>query len=489
METTPIEAPKRFFFDRYGLSDGELEHVLGSALERRADHADLYFEFRLSESVQLEESIVKSASRNVSQGVGVRVLAGDRTGYAYSDEITRDKLEIAASSARQIAASTGTGLPEPLTSRSPRADLYRLEHPPVEAELARKIELLSRIDVEARHYDPRIKNVLASIACEQKVVLIVTSSGVVAEDVQPLLRLQVTCVAEDGDSRQRGSFGGGGRSELEFLLEADPSEPDLPRFLKFTREAASQAVRNLDSVEAPAGSQTVVLGSGWPGILLHEAIGHGLEADFNRKGVSAFSNRLNQRVGSELCTVVDDGTIAARRGSLNVDDEGTPTSRTVLIEKGILKGYLQDRLNAALLRMPLTGNGRRESFAHIPMPRMTNTFMLAGEDDPADIIRSVDRGLYAVYFGGGQVDITNGKFVFSASEAYLIEGGRLTRPVKGATLIGSGPEVLKRISRVGSDLRLDEGIGTCGKDGQSVPVGVGLPTIRIDGLTVGGTRV
>ena len=341
--------------------------------------------------------------------------------------------------------------------------------------------MLQRIDEEARSYDPRITNVLASVAVEQKDVLILTSDGTITADARPLLRLQVTCIAEDDTDRQQGSYGGGGRVGFDFLFEAD-------RWRTFTREAARQAVLGLDAVAAPAGSLTVVLGSGWPGILLHEAIGHGLEGDFNRKNVSAFSGRLGERVASELCTVVDDGTLPNRRGSLNCDDEGTPTGRTMLIENGVLTGYLQDRLNAKLMKMPPTGNGRRESFAHMPLPRMTNTFMLAGESTPEDIIRSVPNGLYAVSFGGGQVDITSGKFVFTASEAYLIENGRVTRPVKDATLIGSGPDVLTRISMVGNDLRLDEGIGTCGKEGQSVPVGVGLPTVRIDGLTVGGTQ-
>jgi len=343
------------------------------------------------------------------------------------------------------------------------------------------VELLNRIDIAARRQDARIKNVMASIGVEQKLVLIVSSAGWVVGDVQPLVRLNVTCIAEENGNRQQGTYGGGGRVEYGFVLDDE-------RYLRFTHAAAAQALRNLRAIDAPAGTMTVVLGPGWPGVLLHEAIGHGLEGDFNRKKTSAFSELLGKQVASPLCTVVDDGTIANRRGSLNVDDEGTPTSRTVLIEKGILRGYLQDRLNARLMGMPLTGNGRRESFAHMPMPRMTNTFMLAGEATPDEIIRSVDRGLYAAYFGGGQVDITNGKFVFSASEAYLIEGGQVTQPVKGATLIGNGPDVLKRISMVGNDLQLDEGIGTCGKDGQSVPVGVGLPTIRIDGLTVGGTH-
>jgi TldD protein len=479
--------PRKFFLDRYGLTESELEHVLGAALVRRSDHADLYFEFRTSENLLLEESIVKKATRNVSQGVGVRVLSGERTGYAYSDEVTFDKLKLAATTASAIVQQTAETTALAVTALPPRRDLYALETPPIETELTRKTDLLNRIDLEARRYDPRIRNVLATFSCEHKIVLIVTSGGLAVGDVQPLLRLHVTCIAEHEGQRQQGSYGGGGRTEFDFLLQED-IDAGLPRFLHFTREAARQAILGLEAEAAPAGNLTVVLGPGWPGILLHEAIGHGLEGDFNRKGVSAFSGRLNERVASPLCTVVDDGTLQRRRGSLNFDDEGTPTSRTVLIEKGILRGYLQDRLNGRLMGMPLTGNGRRESFAHIPMPRMTNTFMLAGEDDPEDILRSVDHGLYAAYFGGGQVDITSGKFVFSATEAYLIEDGRITRPVKGATLIGSGPEVLKRISRVGSDLRLDEGIGTCGKNGQLVPVGNGLPTVRIDGLTVGGTR-
>jgi len=485
MASTP--EPHGFFLDRFGLTDGELDHVLGEALARRGDHADLYFEFTTSESLQLEESLIKKATRNVSQGVGVRVVSRDRTGYAYSDEVTLDRLRLAAATARTIAADSVTHAPVAVAGPMSAHDLYRLPKSPIEADLSAKTALLDAIDIEARRYDPRIRNVLATISSEQKLVFLMTSEGVVVSDTQPLIRMHVTAIAEDGYVRQQGSFGGGGRTSFEFLRQVDPRS-GRPRFAYWTQEAARQAVVNLDAVEAPAGPQTVVLGPGWPGILLHEAVGHGLEADFNRKGISAFTGRLNQRVASELCTIVDDGTIPSRRGSLNFDDEGTPTSRTVLIEKGILRGYLQDRMNARLLGMPLTGNGRRESFAHIPMPRMTNTFMLAGDDAPEDVLRSVERGIYAAYFGGGQVDITSGKFVFSAAEAYLVEQGRITRPVKGATLIGSGPEVLKHVSRVGSDLRLDEGIGTCGKDGQLVPVGVGLPTLRIDGITVGGTR-
>jgi TldD protein len=364
---------------------------------------------------------------------------------------------------------------------TPRHRLYDLPSTPLDVPLEERAKMLTEIDRVARAYDPRVKNVMASFAAERKIVMVAGSDGRVSADVQPLCRLSVTVIADDGKTRQVGSQGTGGRVEYSFFFSDE-------RWKKIAIDAARQAIINLDAVDAPAGEMVVVLGPGWPGILLHEAIGHGLEGDFNRKEVSAFSNRIGQKVGSELCTVVDDGTIANRRGSLNFDDEGTPTSRTVLIEKGILRGYLQDRMNARLMKTELTGNGRRESFAHAPMPRMTNTFMLAGDSAPEDVIKSVDHGLYAVSFGGGQVDITNGKFVFSASEAYLIENGRVTRPVKGATLIGDGPDVLTRVTMVGSDLALDPGIGTCGKDGQSVPVGVGLPTIRIDGITVGGTR-
>jgi len=475
------QQPGRFFLERFGLSQPVLEQIVGSAIARRADYADLYFELRTVQSLSLEDSIVKSASRHIAQGVGVRVVSGDKTGYAHSDDVTVESLRLATRTAQAIAHDSGESRSVAVRTTTPLHDLYTLAHSPLDAPVADQVELLNRIDVAARRHDPRIKNVLASVGVEQKLVFVVSASGFVVGDVQPLVRLNVTCIAEEGSNRQQGSSGGGGRVEYGFLLEDD-------RFLRLTRLAADQALRNLQAIPAPAGTMTVVLGPGWPGVLLHEAVGHGLEGDFNRKRVSAFTDMIGKPVASPLCTVVDDGTLANRRGSLNVDDEGTPTGRTVLIEKGILRGYLQDRLNARLMGMPPTGNGRRESFAHIPMPRMTNTFMLAGESAPEDIVRSVDHGLYAAYFGGGQVDITSGKFVFSASEAYLIEGGKLTAPVKGATLIGNGPDVLKRISLVGSDLQLDEGIGTCGKDGQSVPVGVGLPTVRIDGLTVGGTQ-
>ncbi len=473
--------PEEFFRERYGVSPNALERVLGSALARHSDDGDLYFEFRTSEALSLEEGQVKKANKDVSQGVGVRVVAGEKTGFAYTDDVTVTTLTEAARTAGHIASGPGSDHAVVVRSTRPERDLYTLPSTPLDTPLPDKIALLEAMDRAARAFDPRIKNVFASVAIEQKLVMIATADGRLVSDVQPLARVSITCIAEDANGRQQGTYGGGGREAFTFLLDGD-------RHLRFAREAARQAVLNLDAVDAPAGEMTVVLGPGWPGILLHEAIGHGLEGDFNRKGTSAFAHLLGQKVASELCTVVDDGTIANRRGSLNVDDEGTPTSRTVLIERGILRGYLQDRLNARLMGVAPTGNGRRESYASAPMPRMTNTFMLAGESAPEDVLRSVDRGLYAISFGGGQVDITSGKFVFSASEAYLIEGGRVTRPVKGATLIGNGPDVLTKIAMVGHDLQLDEGIGTCGKNGQSVPVGVGLPTIRIDGLTVGGTR-
>jgi TldD protein len=477
-----LTKPEKFFSERFGMSGNVLEHILGAALERKADYADLYFEHRSAESLALEESMVNHTAKSISQGVGVRVCAEDRTGYAYSDEVTVDRMRLAAEAARAIADQRTAIAPVHVGTPMPRGALYEVQTTPLEIPLEQRAKLLSEIDRVARAYDSRVKNVIASITAERKIVMIVNSEGRLAADIQPLSRLNVSVIAEDGaGGRQIGTFGGGGRVEYGYFLENE-------RWRQYALEAARQAIVNLDAADAPAGEMVVVLGSGWPGILLHEAVGHGLEGDFNRKGTSAFSGRIGRKVASELCTVVDDGTIANRRGSLNVDDEGTPTSRTVLIEKGILRGYLQDRLNARLMKMEPTGNGRRESFAHAPMPRMTNTFMLAGESAPEEIIRSVKRGLYAVSFGGGQVDITNGRFVFSASEAYLIEDGKVTRPVKGATLIGNGPDVMTRVAMVGNDLALDSGIGTCGKDGQSVPVGVGLPTIRIDGITVGGTR-
>ena len=476
-----VPEPKPFFLDRFALDERVLEDTIGTAIARKADFADLYFEFRISEGFALEDGIVKKAAKNIAQGAGVRVVAGDKSGYAHTDDVTVDALRVAAQTAQAIADAGGAHAPVAVRSIRPAHDLYALQQAPLEVGLEDKIALLGRIDVEARRHDSRITNVLASLGVEQKIILVVTSAGVIVGDVQPLVRLSVTCIAEEQGKRQQGTAGGGGRVEFSFLTEDD-------RCLRWVRTAADQALRNLHAVDAPAGTMPVVLGPGWPGVLLHEAVGHGLEGDFNRKKVSAFTDRIGQRVASPLCTVVDDGTIANRRGSLNCDDEGTPTGRTVLIENGVLRGYLQDRLNARLMGMPATGNGRRESFAYMPMPRMTNTFMLAGESTPDEIVRSVAKGLYAASFGGGQVDITSGKFVFSATEAYLIEDGKITAPVKGATLIGNGPDALTRVSMVGNDLALDEGIGTCGKDGQSVPVGVGMPTLRIDAMTVGGTQ-
>ncbi len=477
-----IARPERFFEDRFGMTSSLLERLLGSALVGRVEDADLYLEYRVDEELVLEEGAVKKASRHVSQGAGVRAQSGERTGYAHTDDVTLSSLEEAARQARAIADRAATSAVVPMKPDRRSHDLYSLAVPPVAADLPGKATLLRRIDETARGADPRVRQVFASISTEEQIILIATASGWTVGDVRPLTRLQVTVIAEERGRREMGTYGGGGRVPFDFFLEEE-------RWKRFTATAVKQALLKLGAVEAPAGTLTVVLGSGWPGILLHEAVGHGLEGDFNRKKVSAFSGRIGERVASPLVTVVDDGTLPSRRGSLNVDDEGTPTGRNVLIENGVLRGYMQDRLNARLMGMAPTGNGRRESYAYPPMPRMTNTFMLAGQDDPEEIIRSVPYGLYAVAFGGGQVDITNGKFVFSASEAYLIEDGKLTAPVKGATLIGNGPDVLKRVSRVGRDLKLDEGVGTCGKDGQSVPVGVGLPTIRVDGITVGGTQV
>jgi len=465
----------------FSLQEQQIQKALGRVKVKDVDYADLYFESTIAESVSLEEGIVKRAVKSVGQGVGVRALAGEKTGFAYSDDLSQQDLEIAADTARYIANSPQGENPVPVTHRStPSQQLYPLDHPLTDIATEDRVNLLTLIDAAARRYDTRITNVMASFNTEQKVMVVATSEGLLVGDVQPLSRLQVTCIAEDGKNRQIGSFGGGGRVAFSFYHEKD-------RATYYAQEAARQAILNLDAVDAPAGTMPIVLAGGWPGILLHEAIGHGLEADFNRRKTSAFSGLIGQRVASDVCTIVDDGTLPFRRGSLNIDDEGTVTERTTLIEHGILRGYLTDRLNAGLLGIPLTGNGRREDFRSIVLPRMTNTFMLPGESEPQDILQSVEKGLYAVSFGGGQVDITSGKFVFSASEAYLIEQGKGSRPVKGATLIGNGPDILKKVSMVGHDLKLDEGIGTCGKEGQSVPVGVGLPTIRIDEITVGGT--
>ncbi len=479
----PAFSPAAFFDERFGVTARDLDRVLGRAMAREADYADLYFEYRTNDQVHLEEGLVKHASVSTANGVGARVLAEEKTGYAFTDDVTISNLDSAVRTANVIANDRGSARPARVPAPADlRHDLYPVPHSFPDVPLERKIGLLQDLDRFARAADPRVKGVFASLLLENKVVLIASSQGWVLGDFQPLVRCNVRCIVEADGNRQAGYFGWGGRLSLDECTDAE-------RLEAHAREAVRRALVNLEAAAAPAGPMDVVLGPGWPGILLHEAIGHGLEADFNRRRTSAFSGRIGERVATELCTVVDDGTIPSRRGSLNVDDEGTPTQRTVLIEKGVLRGYMHDRLNASLLGMELTGNGRRESYAHVPMPRMTNTFMLAGEEDPQDIVRSVKDGLYAVSFGGGQVDITSGKFVFSANEAYRIEDGKVTHPVRDATLIGNGPDVLTRVSRVGADLALDDGIGTCGKDGQGVPVGVGLPTIRVDQVVVGGTSV
>ncbi len=467
----------KFFFEHYGLNERDLERYLAAALSAGGEYADLYFEYLSSTAVTLDESMVKSASQGISAGCGVRVIAGERTGYAYTDDLAPEKILHAARTAAMIAGGPAR---EPVVSLKEHEGRNLYPVASLDADVARKLDLVRRADAAARAYDPRIVQVRASYGDEMRRILVVGSDGTFAADFQPLSRINVFCLAKSDAQTSKGSAGGGGRVALDyFLTEKTPEH--------FAQEAARQAVIQLDAREAPAGEMEVVLGPGWPGILLHEAIGHGLEADFNRKHLSAFAGLLGKRVASEKCTVVDNGTMPSRRGSINVDDEGSPTQNTVLIEKGILKGYLSDKLSSKLMSMPDTGNGRRESYEHIPMPRMTNTYMLAGEDAPEDIVRSVKYGVFAKNFGGGQVDITNGKFVFSASEAYLIEDGVVTAPLKNVSLIGNGPDVLTRVSMVGNDLALDEGIGTCGKDGQSVPVGVGVPTLKVDRITVGGT--
>ncbi|MBV9624171.1 MAG: metalloprotease TldD [Acidobacteria bacterium] len=470
---------ERFFFQHYGLQDGDLERYLGAALSAGGEYADLYFEYLSSTALTVDESLVKSASQGISVGCGIRVISGERTGYAYTDDLAPNRILHAARTAALIASGPAR-TPRAGFERNPARSLYPVTLPSVDAEITAKVELIMRADRAARAYDASIKEVRANYADELRNILVAASDGTFAEDSQPLARLNVSCIARNQTNSARGSAGGGGRVALDFFFGQKTPE-------YFAREAARQAVLQLDARDAPAGEMEVVLGPGWPGVLLHEAVGHGLEADFNRKQTSAFAGLIGKKVASEKCTVVDNGTMPWRRGSLNVDDEGHSTQETVLIEKGVLKGYLSDKLSARLMKIADTGNGRRESYEHIPMPRMTNTYMLAGEEDPEDIIRSVKRGIYAVNFGGGQVDITNGKFVFSASEAYLIENGHVTAPIRGATLIGNGPDALTRVSMVGNDLRLDEGIGTCGKDGQAVPVGVGMPTTKLDRLTVGGT--
>jgi TldD protein len=468
-----------FFARRFGVTERDLDRYLGEALSAGGDYADLYFEYVVTTSITVDESIVKSATQGTTLGIGIRVLAGERTGYAYSDDLSPEKIVKAARVAACIASGPASVEKAGFTEGGKR-DLYPILLAPTEAPLAERVELVKRADRAAREADSRVFLVQATYADNIRHVLIATSEGVLSFDRQPMTRLGVSAYARQGDGTPHNAYsGGGGRVGLEFFEEKTPEY--------FAREAVRQAIVQLGAAEAPAGETTVVLGPGWPGILLHEAVGHGLEADFNRKGVSAFSHRVGQQVASPLCTVVDDGSIRDRRGSLNVDDEGVPTQQNVLIENGVLRGYLQDKLSSRLLHERPTGNGRRESYQHIPMPRMTNTFMLAGESDPEEIVKSVKKGLYCATFSGGQVDITSGNFVFCASESYLIEDGRITRPVRGATLIGNGPESLKHVTMVGNDLKLDEGIGICGKEGQSVPVGVGIPTVKIEHMTVGGT--
>jgi TldD protein len=464
----------------FGLDEDKLLKALGSMFTHKVDYADLYFQFTRNEGWSLEEGIVKTGSFSIDQGVGVRAVSGDKTAFSYSDEISERALLDAAAATRTIARQ-GAGKVKVASSIQPSGgrSLYLASDPLGSLDAVEKVKLLEKVERMARAKDPRIVQVMAGLAGEYDVVLVVRSDGVLAADVRPLVRVSVTVIAEQDGRREVGTSGGGGRYSYGYF-----SDELLDQY---ATEAVDAAIVNLDARPAPAGPMTVVLGPGWPGVLLHEAIGHGLEGDFNRKGSSTFSGRIGERVAAKGVTVVDDGTIADRRGSLNIDDEGNATQCTTLIEDGILKGYIQDTLNARLMKMPVTGNARRESFAHLPMPRMTNTYMLAGDKDPAEIIASVKSGLYAVNFGGGQVDITNGKFVFSASEAYMIEDGKVTYPVKGATLIGNGPDVLNRVSMIGNDMRLDSGVGVCGKEGQSVPVGVGQPTLRIDGVTVGGT--
>lgn len=463
----------------YGLDEAALEATLARMRHHAIDYADLYFQYTRSEAWSLEEGIVKSGSFSIDQGVGVRAVAGDKTAFAYSDAISLEALSRSADAVRAIGQAGGDGSAGRQTPRAPKP-LYPALDPCHSLEAAAKVALLEKVERMARALDPRVIQVMAGMASEYDVVYAARHDGVRAADVRPLVRLSVMVIAEQNGRREQGSSGGGGRFDLAYF--------DDEVLERYARQAVHQALTNLDSRPAPAGQMTVVLGPGWPGVLLHEAIGHGLEGDFNRKGTSAFSGKIGQRVAAPGVTVVDDGVMEERRGSLAIDDEGNPTQRTVLIEDGVLKGYMQDAMNSRLMQVGATGNGRRESYAHIPMPRMTNTYMLAGQHDPQEIIASVKDGLYAVNFGGGQVDITSGKFVFSASEAWRIENGKLSYPVKGATLIGNGPDVLNYVSMIGNDLQLDQGVGVCGKEGQSVPVGVGQPTLRIDGgLTVGGT--
>ena len=477
-ETTALA--KTELLERSEVTGTQLDELMGNLMSHQVDRGELYFQNRRQESWSLDDSLVKNASFSVDRGVGARAVRGEKTGFAYADEIRPAALEQATDAARSIAKQ-GDARSVALRDELNVAALYQNDDPIRSVAQEKKVELLSHIDKFTRNLDSRVKEVNVGLSASQDTTYVYNSDGSGTGDIRPLVVFQISVIVEQNGRREQGSSGGGGRHDLNWLFETAAAEDHA-------REAVRQALINLEAVDAPAGPMNVILGPGWPGILLHEAVGHGLEGDFNRKGTSTFSNRVGELVASPLCTVIDDATIPNRRGSLTVDDEGTPGQRTVLIENGILKGYLQDRMNAELMNTTSTGNGRRQSYAHLPMPRMTNTFMLAGESDPEDIIRSVNFGVYAKAFGGGQVDITSGKFVFSAVEAYLVEDGKLTAPIKGATLIGNGPEVMSKISMVGNDLELDRGIGTCGKDGQSVPVGVGQPTLKVDEIVVGGTQ-
>ncbi|NNE06249.1 MAG: metalloprotease TldD [Xanthomonadales bacterium] len=478
--TDSLELAQRQLLAPGGLDESDLAKVLGHLMGSSVDAGDLYFQHAAREAWSLEDGLVRNATHSVEQGVGIRAMSGEKTGFAYADEIVMPSLMEASTAARAIARRGASGSVQAWHRPDAKA-LYRPQDPMLSMDAGQKVDLLRQIDTYARSLDPRVSQVMVSLAASHETILVAAADGSLAGDVRPLVRLSVTVIAEQDGRREQGNDGGGGRFDYLELVRDNAWQ-------RFADEAVRQALVNLEARDAPAGTMTVVLGPGWPGVLLHEAVGHGLEGDFNRKGTSAFSGRIGEQVAAKGVTIVDDGTLASRRGSLTIDDEGTATEYTTLIEDGVLRGYMQDKMNARLMNMHPTGNGRRESFAHLPMPRMTNTYMLAGEREPEEIIASVDKGLYAVNFAGGQVDITSGKFVFSASEAYLIEKGRVTQPVRGATLIGSGPDAMTRVSMVGNDLKLDSGIGVCGKEGQSVPVGVGQPTLRIDGLTVGGTE-
>ena len=463
-------------------NESDIEKILANILDNDIDYADLYFQYSMHESWFLEDGIIKEGAYDINNGVGIRALSGEKTGFAYADDIILPAIKQAADAAKTIAKKGGgTNSIKAWHKPTQKHMLYQPIDPLKSIPDLDKIDLLRKIDKEARIQDPRVTKVIASLSGVYDIILIAASDGTFVEDMRPLVRLDVTVTAEANGKHEQASHGGGGRSTYKIFLENNFWQ-DL------TRKAVHQAIVNLDARPAPAGVMPVVLSPGWPGILLHEAIGHGLEGDFNRKKSSSFADLLGCKVASDLCTIVDDGTLSSKRGSLNVDDEGTLTACTTLIEKGILKGYMQDKLNAKLMKMPLTGNARRQSYAYLPIPRMTNTYMLPGSHTHEEIISSVKKGIYATYFGGGQVDITSGKFVFNANEAYLIENGKITVPIKGATLIGHGPHILKRVSMVGNNLELDRGIGLCGKEGQSVPIGVGQPTLLIDGITVGGTQ-